>query len=500
MANHGTLPASRFSTATSVTSFSTTSRGILPQYNYALIAKLQGLPIHTPPGPCPIHASTRPLTKTKLHTKRKAKKEVKAKAAKDRTLAVAAKHAESLARKQEKQELQLSAAEAKAAKAVAKSDELRAVAAKTSVLTTEPVTPHLHKKSKGIARAPSPCSAGSLIHQQSPQQKTIFANKRVSVHSPLCFPVSQQTTPGELLLPEGSYSSDSSGDILVISNDTSGDTNNDNKPISLISTSCRDIIFPNKRSVACGGCCYGSPLSKDCVSLKAPPGKAYSWPKETLDASYFSGLWTNNVDDVNMSLESDTLVGSSSPCTVKLTTLFGMERFASTPWSNREEADILDGLWLGSHNITWLTHLVSCHFAGDWLAYLHFLHWVDTQSLERPGSEICLDEWLSLKFPSANNSNEKNKLDYGNGILAYNQLCNKTVINVIDSSQFNGTGTPPASWRKNKTPPGSSSSRHSDIHTMFLAIWARTPHDLAAAQMMETNIALQEADKQASLD
>jgi hypothetical protein len=35
---------------------------------------------------------------------------------------------------------------------------------------------------------------------------------------------------------------------------------------------------------------------------------------------------------------------------------------------------------------------------------------------------------------------------------------------------------------------------------MFLAIWARTPHNLAAAQMMETNIALQEADEQACLN
>jgi hypothetical protein len=187
---------------------------------------------------------------TKLHAKCKAKKEVKAKAAKDSTLAVADKCAESLARKQEKQELQLSAAEAKAAEAVAKAKELRAVASKTSVLTTEPVTPHSHKKSKGNAWAPSLCSAGSLIHQQSLQRKTISANKRVSVHSPLCFPISQQTTPGELLLPEGSYSSDSSGEVLVVGDDTSGDTNNDHKPISLTLTSCRDILFCDKQSVA----------------------------------------------------------------------------------------------------------------------------------------------------------------------------------------------------------------------------------------------------------
>jgi hypothetical protein len=35
---------------------------------------------------------------------------------------------------------------------------------------------------------------------------------------------------------------------------------------------------------------------------------------------------------------------------------------------------------------------------------------------------------------------------------------------------------------------------------MFQVIWACTPHNLATAQIMETNIALQEADKQARLD
>jgi hypothetical protein len=303
------------------------------------------------------------------------------------------------------------------------------------VLTTEGVTPHSHKKSKGNVRAPSLCSADSLIHQQSPQRKKISANKRVSVHSPYRFPVSQQTTPGELLLPEGSYLSDSSNDVLVISDDTSGDTNDDHKPISLILTSFQDILFCNKQSVAHGGCHYGSPLSKDCVSLKAPPGKAYSQPQETLDASLSSGLWTNDVDDVNMSLESDTSVSRSSPCTIKLTTLFGTKRSTSTPWCNKEEADILDGFWPGSHNITWLTHFVLCHFAGDWSAYLHFPHWVDAQSLEQPGSEIHLDEWLSLKLPSVDDSDDKdNPLDCGNGALVCNQLCNKTVVDVIDSS------------------------------------------------------------------
>ncbi len=248
---------------------------------------------------------------------------MKAKAAEDRKLTVAANCAESLPKKQEKQELLLSAAEAKAAKAVAKAKELRSVVAKTSVLTTEPVTPHSHKKSKGNAGLLlSTLRALSFTNSLCSRRGYLPSRELVSTPLSVSLLASRQL-PGSFLSPEGSYLSDSSGDLLVVGNDASGDTDNDHEPISFILSSCRDILFWDKQSVACGGRCYGSPLSKDCVSLKAPPKKAYSWPQETLNASLSSGSWTDNVNDIDMSLESDTLVGRSSPCTVKLTTLFG---------------------------------------------------------------------------------------------------------------------------------------------------------------------------------
>jgi hypothetical protein len=133
----GTIFASGGSTAMSATSCSTNSGNTSPGNEYALLAKLQGIPIHAPPGPCPIRAGAWPITKTLVHAECKAKKEAKAKAAKDKKLAVPVRCTEVLAKKQEKQELLLSAAKTKAPKAVAKAEELHAAVDKTPVCTLQ---------------------------------------------------------------------------------------------------------------------------------------------------------------------------------------------------------------------------------------------------------------------------------------------------------------------------------------------------------------------------
>jgi hypothetical protein len=43
-----------------------------------------------------------------------------------------------------------------------------------------------------------------------------------------------------------------------------------------------------------------------------------------------------------------------------------------TDW---EECAILDSMWLGSSNPALLSTFVSCHFHGDWQAYLPFGLW-----------------------------------------------------------------------------------------------------------------------------
>ncbi len=65
--------------------------------------------------------------------------------------------------------------------------------------------------------------------------------------------------------------------------------------------------------------------------------------------------------------------------------------------TDRDEAALPNGFWLGARYITLLIRYVSLNFSGDWLAYLHFLHWANTQSLERPDVVINLRDWLTLK-------------------------------------------------------------------------------------------------------
>jgi hypothetical protein len=232
-AKSGTIFASRRSTATSATSCSTNSGNTEPGNHYALLAKLQGIPIHAPPGLCPIHAGAWPITKTQVHTEHKAKKEAMAKAAEGKKLAVTVRLTKVLAKKQEKQELLLSTAKTKAAKAVAKAKELHAATDKTLV-------------------------------------RTLASNDK-------------STTTSTNLTPSGN---------------------------------------------------------------RSPPA-------------------TLRMGGIEVSHNA-----------------------------------IEDGIWPGSQNVSLLTHFVSCHFSGDWMAYLPFVHWADTQLMEHPDSKICLDDWLSLKSVS----------------------------------------------------------------------------------------------------
>jgi hypothetical protein len=168
MAKHGTMPKSGQSTVTLATNFNTASGRVLSNKEHAFLSKLQGTSIHAPPGPRPLCTGAPPVTKTQLNADWKSTKEAKAKLAEVEKLAGTAKHADSIAKKQERQGALLSAAKAKAAKAVAKGEELQAAALNSA----EPVTPHLYKKSKGNLETLSLFSGRSLIHQSSPQRKT----------------------------------------------------------------------------------------------------------------------------------------------------------------------------------------------------------------------------------------------------------------------------------------------------------------------------------------
>ena len=80
---------SDFSIATSATGFAPNC-GRVSQEDLALVAELQQIPVHAPPGDRPTRTGLRPLTKTRLAAERKSAREAKAIAAEERKSAMAA--------------------------------------------------------------------------------------------------------------------------------------------------------------------------------------------------------------------------------------------------------------------------------------------------------------------------------------------------------------------------------------------------------------------------
>ncbi len=131
-AKKGKISVSGHLTAISVTSFTTTSNDNITEEDCALLAMLQECTIPAPPGPRPARTGTCGVTNTQRQAERKALKETKLKAAKEKKLATAAHKVEIVAKKQERQAHLISSAEAKAAKAMAKADKLRAILAEAA--------------------------------------------------------------------------------------------------------------------------------------------------------------------------------------------------------------------------------------------------------------------------------------------------------------------------------------------------------------------------------
>ncbi len=139
-AKKGEISVSGHSTATSVTSFTTTSNNVISKEDRTLLTMLQEHAIHAPPGPHPTHTGTRSITIALRHAERKALKETKLKAVEEKKLTTAARKAEIVAKKQERQACLISSAEAKATKAVAKADKLCAKLAKAASAGVAPTS------------------------------------------------------------------------------------------------------------------------------------------------------------------------------------------------------------------------------------------------------------------------------------------------------------------------------------------------------------------------
>ncbi len=74
-AEKGKVSVSGYSTATSVTSFTTTRDGVITKEDPALLVMLQEHAIHAPPGPHPARTGTCSVTNTQQQAERKALKE-----------------------------------------------------------------------------------------------------------------------------------------------------------------------------------------------------------------------------------------------------------------------------------------------------------------------------------------------------------------------------------------------------------------------------------------
>jgi hypothetical protein len=214
-------------------------------------------------------------------------------------------------KKQEKQVMLISSAKDKAAKASAKAKDLRTKLVEATKLAASPLvrsaelvssTSHSDKKSKGNAGAPSTRPTGSYTPQLSPQRKRMSANKRVNLHSTFRLSASQLEI---LLSSDSSYSSDTSGDKVPL---VSEDTDDKHKTSSVALRARCDILLHGKRSEACGGRRYSSPLARDRAGQMAGnpslTSKDHVMPNHTYDGSSSNGSWTEDNNDDGASLET----------------------------------------------------------------------------------------------------------------------------------------------------------------------------------------------------
>jgi hypothetical protein len=147
----GSVTAPSVSTAASTPSNRIAVDGA-DQDNLSFLARLQGRPIHAPPGPRPLRTGARVPTKTQIAADRKAKRLVKKQAAEEKKLAVAARKVE---RESKKKEKLISAADDEAAKASAKAEELRLKLAEaingggSGAAAGQELAHHFQKKSRG---------------------------------------------------------------------------------------------------------------------------------------------------------------------------------------------------------------------------------------------------------------------------------------------------------------------------------------------------------------
>jgi hypothetical protein len=375
----GTDRNSGFSIATSATGF-TTDSGI-SQDDLALVANLQQMLVHAPPGARPTWSGLRPLTKTQLSAEHKATKEAKAIAADEKRSAVAARKADMVLKRQQRL---INSVEVKAAKATAKAAKLRLQLAAAALAGAPPLGPtsHSHKKSKGSLGSTTTTLVQSTPPQQSPQRKVMTANKRVSVfQSPLRSPFHS---------PEGSTSgSDTSSGSSTLDCPVVGEDSSDGSSQSSLGSLNTDVdgVPPSRASwfAARGSLQDSSPTGR---------GKRIDQGHVQPDHSAIPNRYRGNSPSSESS-EDGEMPGEGVPAPTSDQGM-GIE---TLPHCHRHGLQTSLPPYTNIEDFSLLSQYIWTHFSGNWAAYTAFVHWADSQQLEFPDEPVSVDTWLSMKTP-----------------------------------------------------------------------------------------------------
>jgi hypothetical protein len=144
------------------------------------------------------------------------------------------------------------------------------------------------------------------------------------------------------------------------------------------------------------------PFAEDSSSQSAGEGDSCSWVMEALASDEEMSIGAGGeAEDAAMLLSSPFNLSGGGGGSGAIGEA-GDADVSSPPnlLANRGGA-ICDGICPGSHNVSLLSHLISLHFTGDWLAYLQFAHWADAQLMLYPNVLVHLNSWLSLKSDPA---------------------------------------------------------------------------------------------------
>ena len=384
-----------------------------------------------PPGSRPVR-SGKALTKTQAAAARKAEKEAKWKEAEGKKSAAVARRVDA---KNKKQEKLITAAETKAQKAVAKAEDLKSKLDDAKKLmegkSPAPVSGGVqsNKKIRGEAGKSTPTSTtarASLV--DSPQRKSFSAKKRVNIHSPYRHRSLALSTGGS----SESFSSSASG-----SKGKRGSWEVETSDASSSEVEVVTLVAPPHILGA-------STLKRGGRRSVSPKGRV---PMKTKVSTFTLAKFDSDSSmDTDGGSEEEGRGGhedgrSTTRMKPSISSVF--DKF------DREEKDIIKGIFPGNYDQSLTSRFVAYHFAGVREDYYPFSRWAEAQALTNPASPILIATWKAQNMLRGGraqrgdgestadddgdfgelDSKEGNKTDDDDYRVADSKVCNKTRVN-----------------------------------------------------------------------